>query len=506
MRWFQCRGRRYPAADAMVLTRAGAEVVSLALHAFVAIWLSRSIGAEGLGYWAVTQAILRFGGGIIGAGFPPVGSQRVAHRTESPNSAWSTVTTVRLTLAAAAVLLAEIAVVVSPVGDPNIRLLIGLTAPGLLFVAVSSEWLLVAVGRVHAVALARVAGSVAAAGAAIALVRDPDDLPATAVVLLAPLVMSAAVTTTALVFHGAIGRRGLRLPTWSHVRTYRMDAVHYLKADLSVLTYGSIDRIFLYIVATPAVVGLYEAAYKLVQPFSAIAAVVNDSTFLRLAQALGSVRREGETLRLFCDLMFIATVPLGFFLTLFAAPIIATIYGDAFDDSAQYLALLGWSVTVGFLAAALSMPLVAWRRPREFANAQVMGTGSSVVANLLLVPPLLAVGSALAATISRACVAAVAYAGFRRATGYPVLADFLVYAIISACAFGAALLSLGVWHVPDALSATIFVLTYLSLVFPLRWRHHFRRPLPVAETIGHDVRGDVDELALSDVAQDESAP
>ena len=457
----------------MLLTRAGAEIAGLVLNAFVAIWLSRTVGADGLGYWAVTQVLIRFGGAFTGAGYPTVGSQRVAHREERPAQAWSIVTSVRLTLAVIAVVFAEIAVIVSPVGDPTIRILIGATAPALLFLAVSSEWLLVAVGQIYAVSLSRVAGAFAGAAAAILFVRSPDDILEMSIVIMAPLAVAAALTL-AMTFVRVIRLTSIRLPSWSMISVYRADAWHYLQADLSILIYASIDRIFLYIVATPAVVGLYEAAYKLIQPFNSIAVVVNDSQFVRLASTFENPERERRILRIFNDLMFVATVPAGFFFVLFATPIVLTIYGPAFAESGRYLALLGWVTTVTYLAGAVTIPFVAWKRPRDYSAAQVTGTVVNVIANVILVPLFLAVGAALANLTAKAGVAIVGFRGYRRATQYPVLRDFGAYLAFSTGALMAGLLSEEVLQLATWVSIGVFAATYGALVYFLRW--HSLRP------------------------------
>src|SRR5688500_17262567 len=213
----------------MVMTRAGAEIVGLALNAFIAIWLSRTVGAEGLGYFAVTQTIIRFGGAIIGAGLPTVAAQRVAHQTETPRAAWSVVTCGRLILAAAAVAIVVLVINLLPVGDPQIRQLILLTVPALMLLAISSEWLLVASGRVLALSISRVLAGAMGAGFAFAFVRSPDDIPLLAGVIVVPVALAALLTVAIVRF--SLVDEGLRLPARAVFASYSADAWEYLKAD-----------------------------------------------------------------------------------------------------------------------------------------------------------------------------------------------------------------------------------------------------------------------------------
>lgn len=475
----------------MVVIRGAAEILSMALTALVAVWLSRTVGADGLGYFAVTQAILRIGGVFAGGGFATVGAQRVAHGADSPSLAWSVVTSARLALALAALVLVESAVAIAPIGDANLRQLIQYTAPAWLVLAISSEWLLVARGQVLAVSVSRVFAGLGAAAAATLLVRDGDDMSALAVVIVTPLLV-AAIFTMWLAVRPQVDSSPVRVPRWSLIRDYSSDAWQYLKADVSVVISNSVDRIFLYVVATPAVVGQYEAAYKLTQPFFAIAGVVNDSMFRRLADALTAPEKSPQTLRAWADLMFVATVPLGLFLILFAEPIVSVVYGQGFDESATYLAILGWAITIGYLGAAVSIPFMAWRRPREYANALVTGNVTNVLGNVLLVPPFLATGAAVATVVAKCAIAIVGYLGFRSCSRYPIISDFSAYAAMSAVAFTAGAVS-ELWiKTPSLVSAAVFLAIYVLLAL-VRWRRSVRRPSGAA-TLASDNAFDQDRL------------
>lgn len=458
------------------MIRAGAELVGLALSAFVAIWLSRSVGADGLGYFAVVQTIMRFGGTITSAGLPTVASQRVANDTETPQQAWPIVSVSRLALSIMVVVLMLVVSAYASFGDPNLRQLIQLSIPALLCLAVSSEWLLVASGRVLAVSISRVLASASGAAVAFLLVRSEDDLPLLAAVVVVPIIV-ATVTTVLVTIGGVLDLRRLELPTWARAMSYRPDAWDYLKADLSVLTYNNIDRLFLYVFASPAVVGLYEAAYKLIQPFYAIGVVVHDSMFVKLARAVRAPGPEmAATLRTFSDLMFLGTVPLGFLLTLFAPTVVEFVYPPAFAQSSVYLALLGWAITFGYLATAVTIPLMAWSRPKEYSRALLAGSGANLAGNVLLIPSLLGIGAAVATIVAKLSVASVGFVGFRRVVNYPILADFGLYCGMSSAALAAGVISLSVFGLPSLAAALLFVATYCALAVSVRW-HRYLRPL-----------------------------
>lgn len=452
----------------MVVIRAGAELIALALSALLAIWLSRTVGPTGLGYYAVTLAIVRFGGGLTGGGLPTVGSQRVAQSPEMAQKVWTDITSLRLPLAGLAVLLALLIAWALPIGDHNIKLLVQLAAPTWLSLAISSEWLLVGTGQVGAIAAARVLAAITSVGAAILLVHDADDLPQLAIVILAPSVVGAAVTTVAAVVK-VIGRPRIAPRGLDTLKDYGGDALHYFKADLSVLIYSSVDRLFLYVFTTPAIVGFYEAAYKLIQPFYAISVVVNDAMFVRMAQALADRNGLHRTLRVFTDLMFFATIPVGFFLVLYSDGIVGALYGPPFSASALYLALLGWTITIGFLAGAITIPFMAWRQPRPYADAMIAGNLVNVVGNLALIPLFLGAGAAIATGAAKAAVAIVGWRHFRDLTRYSIALDFAAYLLFSALAFSVTLAVEHVLGMPTLASMAVFIGTYTGLVGLIRW-------------------------------------
>jgi O-antigen/teichoic acid export membrane protein len=261
-----------------------------------------------------------------------------------------------------------------------------------------------------------------------------------------------------------------------------VDGLHYLKSDASVFIFTSSDRLFLYVFATPTVVGLYEAAYRVIQPFYMVSAVVGDAMYLPLARSFGTDRLR-PVFRRYVDLMCFATVPLGFFLLAFAPTVISFVYGTKYAESSQYLAILGWVITFGYTAGVAVLPFTAWNRPREYGNSTLLGGALNLGLNFALIPRYGGSGAAWATVAAKVAVMFSAVRYFRRATDYPLVRDFVEYASFSAVAFGTALAATSLPPYPAASGIIVFGLVYVTLVALVRWRRYWpltrERPLGI---------------------------
>ena len=255
------------------------------------------------------------------------------------------------------------------------------------------------------------------------------------------------------------------------IRGNRPAMAHFAAADLSVYLYTSSDRLILYVFTTPTIVGLYDAAYRLIQPFYGIATVASDTYYSRLANRASPAAL--QLFREYVDFMFFATIPLGFFTTAFATLIIGIVYGGDFAAADGYLAILGWAITFGFISGAAAFPFTIWNMPRQYNSTVTGGASANLVMNLLLIPPLLGTGAALATVGGKVAATAIGLPLFHRASSYPILRDALVYGVWSAIAFVAGILTMvAVGDTVPILGPAIFAVVYVSGISWQRLRYH----------------------------------
>ena len=450
--------------------RGGAEIAGLLLGAIATIWISRIVGPSYFGYYAVMLAVVTFGGLLINAGLPTVGAQFVANDPADAGEVVWTVTLVRVAFASVAVVGGFAALAVAPIA-PVLR---GYLQIGLLLwalIPLSNGWILLAMGRVKAISALRVAGSVATLLTALLLVQDISDAAHAPWVVVAGTVVNAAGTSY-LTYRHSPARRPLAGTSRSAL-VYLRSGVHALKADISGFLFTSSDRLFLYVFATPAIVGLYAAAYSVIQPFYMINVVVWDTMYLPVAQALGTDRLHA-TFRRYVDLMAFATVPVGFFLLAFAPTVISVLYGPTYAPASVYLAILGWVITFGYTSGIAVMPFSAWNRQREYGNATAVGGVLNVGLNFALIPMFQAIGAAWATVAAKIVVTLAGIRYFNRVTNYPLVRDFAEYLAAAAAAYAAALVGTTVWGFEALVGMSLFALVYTVCIATVRLPRRLR--------------------------------
>ncbi len=205
------------------------------------------------------------------------------------------------------------------------------------------------------------------------------------------LLVLAPIATPALVGLGAAAGSGLvrtscGISTLDAIRRAYRSGVHYQRGELATLVTTSWDRLFLLAFASPVVLGLYEAAYRVIQPFYSVAAVVNDAS----AELAGIADRRSAvghaTLRRYIDRSLVLTIPFGFFCLAAADPAIRFLYGPDFEGAGSNLMILGMVITLGFTSGAVAFPLMTWGQARAYGNAVTAGGVANLVLNVLLIP------------------------------------------------------------------------------------------------------------------------
>jgi len=420
----------------MVVVRGLAEILALGSNAIAVVVASRAVGPTNFGTLALAAAIGQLGIIIGNAGISTYGSQRIASETRDQrdqpgqiSSVWLAVVISRIVpsiVAATAGILAAALLV----QDPLLRGFLYVVFPSLMVLPLKSEWFLVALGRIQAVAFVRAAGAIGTAILTVVLIRGEADADRLPLLFVVPLVVTATLSSLMVVRSDRAGQRARQLTSAGVMTHYVRSGWHYLKADASVFVYANSDRLFLWVLSGPTVLGLYDAAYKLLLPFYAVGAVVSDSMYQRLAHAIGRPSF-AVVFRRWVDFMSVATVPAGFVCMAYSAWIIGLIYGEQFEGAAVYLSLLGWVITIGYLAGIITIPFTAWNAPREYANSIVAGGVTNLALNVALIPGLAGAGAALATIAAKAAVGIVGFRYFRRKTEYPVLRDFAFYLVAS---------------------------------------------------------------------------
>lgn len=456
--------------------RAAAEITGLVVGAVGMIYVSRVVGPEYVGFSATTSAVLLLITRFADGGLTALASQKLARDDNRLETLFSIIMPSKLLLS---LLLGACSLLVVHLVelDPRLEYFLVISLPIVLFETLAPSWVFIALGWINVASIVRIGQSLIYAASIFLLIRGQDDWKYLPYVT---LINSGTMFLLSALFLGRFRLYRVDRELFSSgnylatlVAHYR-EGFHFLKAELSSYVYTTSDRLILYYFATPAVVGVYEAAYKVINPFYSINTVISPTMFRDLAQSFKQ-RKLAPVMARYTFFMCLMTIPLGFFLVYFSADVIQLLYGARFAESAHSLVILGFVITFGFTSGILVIPFSAWNLSRAYGNSIFWGNLLNTVLNFTLIPIWGAVGAALATLAAKLIVTVVGYLYFRKATDYHILKDFSWF-------FAASLLPLLLMPLLAGVIANRFVLMgiyavgYL-LIVGVAYKVHFRRAM-----------------------------
>jgi O-antigen/teichoic acid export membrane protein len=187
--------------------------------------------------------------------------------------------------------------------------------------------------------------------------------------------------------------------------------------------YLRIDMVFLSLLSTNAVVGLYEAANILTMRLNILARTVNialypflSSEFAKDKQSLQ--RYTGRTVRF----LIVPGVLIAAVLWAYGDRIVDLVYGDNFDAAIEAVKWLALIIPLRFIDTSLEVALSASNREGKRARAVGVAAVTNLLLNIILIPTYQMMG-AVYATIITECVLCAIYVWYLRAE----VSDILVW-------------------------------------------------------------------------------
>ena len=182
-------------------------------------------------------------------------------------------------------------------------------------------------------------------------------------------------------------------------------------AWLGNLAFNTVDMLMLGIMASPEQVGLYSAAYRILNQVLVTYYLLTSVLYPQLARQTVAERvrmlRPRILLALAAAGVSIATV-----LAAFRAPVLTLLFGRAFLAGTPLLLLLAWCLPLDFLTAYLSNAYIAWGMEKKVLACTAVAAGSNIALNLYGIPRYGATGAAVNTLISYAIfLACLAWAG-----------------------------------------------------------------------------------------------
>lgn len=166
---------------------------------------------------------------------------------------------------------------------------------------------------------------------------------------------------------------------------------------ISINIYLWIDTVMLSLLKGDEVVGVYNAAYKLVLVLLFIPIIFNNSIFPLMSQYFISSENALNISfqKLFKSMIFIG-LPLGFGTMFLADKIVLLIYGSQFISSIIILQILIWSAVLIFARSPFERLLESINRQALVTKIFIIGAFFNVIVNLILIPRYSYIGAGIA--------------------------------------------------------------------------------------------------------------
>lgn len=408
--------------------------VASRLVAFVTtVYMTRVLLAEHFGMIVFATSVLAYAGLIVGYGFDHLGALEVVRKRIPLADLIRNVVTFRLAMTlvgfGALVLFTRLAPMESL--TRTVVLLYGIS---LISQALDLEWVFLGSEMMGPAVLADIVSQLLLSAGIIAVVHGPEDLTRIPWLFFASRLVSNAVLAAAYVrrFGKSHGKFDLSI-----LKSLLPAATQLSATNFVAMISHNFDLVLVGLWLGGSALGLYGAAYRVV--WAPILLIVAYYTALRPSIALAYV--EGlSTIEMLLRRSTRFTSAFGIGVTvggiMLASEIIQFLYGHAYLDARRPLQIL--LVSFGLMAVSRNYRTILICFNRQGVQLQMMAAAAAVniAANLVLVPRMGLVGSAIAIVLSEATILVVGYTSVRLMIGHVPLGRFLIRPAL--CAVGMA--------------------------------------------------------------------
>ena len=233
----------------------------------------------------------------------------------------------------------------------------------------------------------------------------------------ATIAEAALVALLLLVMLGLRGPGLLKLKV-SLARAKKMltDSWPLMLSGLAIAVYMKIDQIMLGQMLGDEAVGIYSAATRISEVWYFIPMMIVASVFPSILEAKKQSQAiYYERLQRLYDLMAWLSVGIALPMTFFATPLVTLLYGSAFAEAGNVLAIHIWASIFVFLGVASSQWFIAENSQILSLQRTLVGALVNVILNTILIPYFESVGAAIATLISYS-IAAIFFDFFQKET------------------------------------------------------------------------------------------
>jgi O-antigen/teichoic acid export membrane protein len=406
------------------LVRSGGEIVAKVASLLFFVTMARELGREGFG--AFMFALGLTGTLLFAAGF---GTDELTARDTARDRSRAAryLADVGALKAVSTTVLLGVAIIVVNLGDfsADSRAAVVIVGVGVAVETIARTWYAIfqAHERLELISLSLVLQRTATAAVGIAVLKAGGGVVASAVIYTGGALLGLALSELSV--RRLVGRRPRPEPRhWPGlVRTsfpIGVAAVLFIllmRLDVTVLSF----------IAGEAEVGIYAAAYRLVESTQFIAWAITGATMPWLSRATSTEGDRGlaRGYELGLKGMNGVLMPISLVFVLYAKPLIEVLYGPAFAPAVLPLQLLGLTGALYGMQSYASSTLIARDSPTVFARLVAVVVVINLAGNALAIPSYGADGAAAVSLGSTAILAAASvWLASRRIGGVQVARSF----------------------------------------------------------------------------------
>lgn len=371
----------------------------------IGVWVSRYLGPEQYGLYSYLLAIVALLAPFASLGLDSVVVRDLVSSPRPASQILGTAFTLKVAGSLLTLAIAVLAITLLHPESPNEQILIAIIAAGTLVQSfdVVDLWFQSRTLSRYTVYAKGVAFLV---GTALRVLLIFSHAP----LLIFVWVAFAEIVIGSLGSSFAFWRKAMPLTDW---RPNRSEASRLLKTSwpllfsgIAVMIYMKLDIVMLTQMQGAAATGLYAAAVRLSEVWYFIPmAIVTSVSPTIIAAKHEDERLYYSRLRRLFVLMSRLGLALALPISFLAGPIISLLFGSEYSAAGPVLSIHIWSAVFVFFGVAQGCWDVAENFTGFFLFRTISGAVINVVLNLILIPPLGAVGAAISTAVAQACAA-----------------------------------------------------------------------------------------------------
>lgn len=154
---------------------------------------------------------------------------------------------------------------------------------------------------------------------------------------------------------------------------------------VGVLAFSSIDMLMLGVMSNPIEVGLYSAAYRVLNQVLVTYYLFTSVLYPQLARQTAAHRPRMLRPSILFSLLG-AGVAGAVIVAALREPVLTILFGGRFLPASLLLLLLAWVIPLDFLTSYLSNAYLAWGMEKKILLCTTLAVGSNIVLNLIFIP------------------------------------------------------------------------------------------------------------------------